>query len=66
MEDEVVEAKQTQNTERVTAAAGADSTGALIDKWFAEKFHGSVVAQNTECYNHTHKAVQELKKLLAK
>lgn len=38
---------------------------ALVERWFAESFHGSVVAQSTECYNIVRKSVDRLKKLLA-
>lgn len=50
-------------------AAGAkqenDARNAAIEKWFGETFNGSVVAQNTECYNHVRRGVDELKRLLA-
>lgn len=37
-----------------------------IDKWFVEHFHGSIVSQSTEVYNHVLKAVTELKARLTK
>lgn len=49
------------------AAAEQESAArnAAIEKWFGETFNGSVVAQNTECYNHVRRGVDELKRLLA-
>jgi hypothetical protein len=37
---------------------------ALIDKWWADHFPGSVVARYTECWNYAHSAKEALKALL--
>lgn len=37
----------------------------LIERWFREHFHGSVVSQHTEAFNHVRRGVDALKKLLA-
>ncbi len=38
---------------------------AVIDRWFVDQFHGSVVATVTEHFNHVFAAVQDLKRRLA-
>ena len=38
---------------------------ALVERWFFELFHGSVVARSTEVWNHVHGAKDELKRRLA-
>jgi hypothetical protein len=42
-------------------AADVDAT---VDRWFADSFHGSIVARDTDAFNHLHAAVQKLKELL--
>jgi hypothetical protein len=37
---------------------------ALVDKWWADHFPGSVVARYTECWNYAHGAKEALKALL--
>lgn len=58
-----------QDRAAAALAAGAEqenaARNAAIEKWFSETFNGSVVAQNTECYNHVRRGVDELKRLLA-
>jgi hypothetical protein len=41
------------------------ATDDLVEKWFVEHFHGSIVATNTQMYNHVRSAVDELKKRLS-
>jgi hypothetical protein len=36
----------------------------MFDEWWSSHFHGSPVARDTEVYNHTYAAVQELKRRL--
>ena len=38
---------------------------AIVEHWFFELFHGSVVARSTEVWNHVHGAKDELKHRLA-
>ena len=38
---------------------------ALVEHWFFEAFHGSVVARATDVWNHVHAAKDELKRRLA-
>ena len=38
---------------------------AMVEHWFFELFHGSVVARSTEVWNHVHGAKDELKRRLA-
>ena len=45
-----------------TAARDLD---ALVERWFFEAFHGSVVARATDVWNHVHAAKDELKRRLA-
>ena len=37
---------------------------AMVEHWFFELFHGSVVARSTEVWNHVHGAKDELKRRL--
>ena len=37
----------------------------LVERWFFESFHGSVVARATDVWNHVHAAKDELKRRLA-
>jgi hypothetical protein len=39
---------------------------ALVDKWWADHVPGSIVAGNTEIYNHMYKAFEDLKRRLAR
>ena len=43
----------------------ADDLDALVEHWFFEAFHGSVVARATDVWNHVHAAKDELKRRLA-
>lgn len=43
----------------------AETLDALVEHWFFEAFHGSVVARATDCWNHVHAAKDELKRRLA-
>jgi hypothetical protein len=55
----------TNDSERPTSAA-PDLTGALIERWWADHFPGSPVAQVTQAWNHAFAAKEELKRRLAK
>jgi len=46
-------------------AAAPKVSAADIERWFVESFHGSVVAQNTQTFNHVRRAVDELKRRLS-
>jgi len=48
-----------------TSTAGDGSIHALIDRWFADHFHGSIVSRDTDTYAHVFEAKEKLKKLLA-
>ncbi len=37
----------------------------LVEHWFFQAFHGSLVARTTEVWNHVHGAKEELKRRLA-
>ena len=39
---------------------------ALVDQWWNDHVPGSVVAGNTEIYNHMHAAKEDLKRRLAR
>ena len=39
---------------------------AVVDKWFADNFHGSIVARDADALNHVYHAAQKLKELLKK
>ncbi len=41
-----------------------DKTDAMIDRWFADHFHGSAVSRNTEIYSCVFAAKETLKRLL--
>ena len=43
----------------------ADTLDALVEHWFFDTFHGSLVARSTEVWNHVHAAKEELKRRLA-
>ncbi len=47
------------------AAAAARQVDALVERWFFDAFHGSVVARSTEVWNAAHEAKEELKRRLA-
>ena len=47
------------------ATPAAKVSAADIERWFVESFHGSVVAQNTQTFNHVRRAVDELKRRLS-
>jgi hypothetical protein len=40
------------------------SIHALIDRWFADHFHGSIVSRDTDIYAHVFTAKEKLKQLL--
>lgn len=40
------------------------ATDELVDRWFVEAIHNSVVSQNTEILNHLRKAIDDLKRRL--
>lgn len=46
------------------AESGIDKFDALVEKWFAEHFHGTEVARDTRTFNVAQRAKEELKKLL--
>ena len=46
-------------------AATAHQLEALVERWFFDAFHGSVVARSTEVWNAVHDAKEELKRRLA-
>ena len=45
--------------------AAADQVDALVEHWFFETFHGSLVARSTEVWNAVHSAKEDLKRRLA-
>jgi hypothetical protein len=47
-----------------TEQAQPTATDELVDRWFVEAIHNSVVSQNTEVLNHLRKAVDDLKRRL--
>jgi hypothetical protein len=49
----------------VTMPAAAPDLEALIERWWADHFPGSPVAQVTQAWNHTFAAKEELKRRLA-
>ena len=42
-----------------------DTLETLVEHWFHEAFHDSVVARATDVWNHVHAAKDELKRRLA-
>lgn len=55
---------------KVTPAQAAtpeapDTRDGIIEKWFAESFHGTALAAQTQLYNLVHNAKEDLKKRLA-
>lgn len=50
----------------VGEAERAKKLAALIERWFADNFHGSPVARDTQVFNHVRRAVDKLPALLAK
>ena len=44
--------------------AQADQLDGLVERWFFDTFHGSVVARSTETWNHVYDAKEELKRRL--
>ena len=46
------------------ADAAPHPLAALVERWFADHFPGSPVARVTECWNHVHAAVADLKRRL--
>ena len=47
------------------AKTEADALDALVEHWFFDTFHGSLVARSTETWNAVHAAKEELKRRLA-
>ncbi len=39
-------------------------TDTMIDRWFADHFHGSIVSRHTDVYSHVFAAKEALKRLL--
>ncbi len=37
---------------------------AMVDRWFADHFHGSIVSRATDVYSHVFAAKEALKRLL--
>lgn len=48
-----------------TLKAAADRVDAVVEAWFFESFHGSLVARSTEVWNLVHGAKDDLKRRLA-
>jgi hypothetical protein len=48
-----------------TRASARGTVDALIDRWFADHFHGSPVATVTEHFNRVREAAEDLKRRLA-
>jgi hypothetical protein len=44
--------------------AARSDTDALIDRWFSDNFHGSIVARDADTLNHVYASAQKLKALL--
>ena len=42
----------------------SDQLDAIVEHWFFELFHGSVVARSTEVWNHVYGAKEDLKRRL--
>ena len=47
-------------------APAGSTTDAIIDQWFADHIHGSIVARDTDAHNFIHAAIQDLKLRIAK
>lgn len=47
------------------SAETAETLRTLVEHWFFEAFHGSVVARTTESWNHVHAAKEELQRRLS-
>lgn len=43
----------------------SDQVEALVEHWFFEAFHGSLVASSTDVWNAVHNAKEDLKRRLA-
>ena len=48
------------------AAPAPSGTDKMIDDWFADNFHGSIIARKVDAYAHVFHAKEKLKALLAK
>jgi hypothetical protein len=46
------------------SAPPADGIVALVERWFADHFHGSPIARDNENYSHAFRAKEALKQLL--
>jgi hypothetical protein len=53
-----------EENETASAADPTAARDALIDKWLADNFHGSIVSRDADVYRHVYAAVQDLKSLL--
>ncbi len=51
-------------SEHETLKAAAAQIDALVEHWFFETFHGSLVARSTEVWNAVHGAKEDLKRRL--
>ena len=60
----MVEGKR-MNAAATDAKAATDRLDDVVERWFFDSFHGSVVARSTEVWNHVHGAKDELKRRLA-
>ncbi len=47
-----------------SAPAAPHPLEAVVDRWFADSFHGSLLARETHVFNLVHDAVQQLKRRL--
>ena len=52
-------------TDPTDQIATAHQLETLVERWFFDAFHGSVVARSTEVWNAVHDAKEELKRRLA-
>lgn len=62
-EKEIESPKQAAAPAAAASAAPAEPSknAKIIDAWFVETIHGSIVARDTEVYNHVFKSVADLK-----
>ena len=52
-------------SESATQTSKAEHLDCLIEQWFFETFHGSLIAQSTEVWNAVHAAKEDLKRRLS-
>ena len=48
------------------APSAPSDTDRVVDCWFADNLHGSIIARNVDAYAHAFQAKEKLKALLAK